>query len=102
MDEHLLWEKVLKRVKEEVYSLVYITWFEPTKLRIVDDKKAIILVPSKIHKKHLFDNYYGMIIDYLLNETNEIDEVLFTIESEEYIEDKEEYVARHAIKIYIV
>ena len=96
MKEDLLWEKVLKSVKEEVNSLDYATWFKPTKLRIVDDEKAIILVPSKIHKKHLFDNYYGMIIDYLLNETNEIDEVLFTLESEEYIEDKEDYVPRHA------
>ena len=98
MNEDLVWEKVLKMVKEEVNSLVYATWFEPTKLMIVDDNKAIILVPSKIHKKHLFENYYGMIIDYLSNETDEIDEVLFTLESE-YIEDKEEYVARHAIKI---
>ena len=98
MNEDLLWEKVLKRVKNEVNSLIYTTWFELTKLRIVDDKKAVIIVPTEIQKKHLSECFYDMIIDYLLNETDKIDEVSFALESE-FVDDKEEYVARHAIKI---
>ena len=96
MNEDLLWKRVLKRVKNEINSLVYATWFEPTKLKINDDGKVVILVPTKIHKKHLSENYYDMIIDCLLTETNEVDEISFALE-DEFVTDKEEteYVARH-------
>ena len=32
MNYDLLWSKVLENIKESVTSLVYITWFENTKL----------------------------------------------------------------------
>ena len=96
MNEDLLWEKVLKRVKEEVSSLVYITWFEPTKLKILDDGKAVIIVPLEIQKKHLSERYYEMIIDYLTMETDKINEVSFLVEDELTDEEDIGYVARHA------
>lgn len=101
MKDELLWEKVLKRIKEEVNSLVYASWFEPTKLRIVDDNKFVILVPTEIHKKHLFDKYYELIIAKLLKETKEVEEVSFALEDEFKEDNKDvEYVARHAVRNY--
>ena len=97
MEDNLLWEKVLKRIKEEVNSLVYATWFEPIKLKKIEGNKFVILVPTEIHKKHLFDNYYELILANLLKETNELEDISFALE-----DDNEDpfYVARHAVKNY--
>ena len=98
MKEELLWEKVLKRIKEEVNSLVYASWFEPTKLRIVDDNKYVIIVPLEIQKKHLQDRYYDFILNNLLKETKKVDELSFILEKE--FEDDEEdldYVPKHGV-----
>ena len=96
MDEDLLWKRVLKRVKNEVNSLLYTTWFEPTKLK-KNGNKLFILVPTEIHKKHLYEYYYDMIINCLSMEIDNVDEVSFTLE-DEFVDDKEdiEYVAKHA------
>jgi len=90
MKEELLWEKVLKRIKDEVNSLVYASWFEPTKLRIVDDNKYVIIVPLEIQKRHLQEKYHDFILANILKETNELDELSFVLE-----EDLD-YVPRHA------
>ena len=94
MKDELLWEKVLKRIKEEVNSLVYVTWFEPTKLKIVDDNKYVIIVPLEVQKHHLFDCYYDMILANLLKETKELEELSFAIDDE--LEEDLDYVPRHA------
>lgn len=97
MEEDLLWEKVLKRIKKNINMIQYTTWFEPTELRKINDNKLVIIVPTEIHKKHLFNNYYDMIINNLLKETKDIDEVSFTLEEElDNIEDIG-YVARHGM-----
>ena len=89
MNDDLLWEKVLKRIKEEVNSLLYTTWFESTKLKRVDGNKFVILVPTEIHRKHLFDKYYELILAKLLKETKEVEEVSFALE-DEFKEDNED------------
>ncbi len=78
---------------------MYTTWFEHTKLKIIDDNKVVIIVPMKIQKRYLSEHYRKMINDYLLMETDEIDEVSFALEDELTAEEYTEYVARHAIKI---
>ena len=97
MNEDLLWEKVLKRIENEVTSLVYVTWFKPTRLRKIDNGKVVILVPLEIHKKHLSERYYNMIVDCLSKETDDVNEVLIELE-EEFADDEEdlEYAPRHA------
>ena len=101
MKDDLLWEKVLKRIKEEVSSLLYTSWFEATKLKIIDGNKFVILVPTEVHKQHLFDKYYELILAKLLKETKEVEEVSFALE-DDFKEDDEdvEYVARHAVRNY--
>ena len=82
MNYDLLWSKVLEDIKESVTSLVYITWFEKTKLYKIDGNEAIIIVPMEIHRKHLNDKYLQEIINCLLKETNQIYEISFILEDE--------------------
>ena len=95
MKEDLLWEKVLKRIKEEVNSLTYTTWFEPTKLRIVNDNKYVIIVPLEIQKRHLQEKYQDFILVNLLKETREVEELSFALDDE--LEEDLDYVPRHGI-----
>ena len=94
MKEDLLWEKVLKRISEDVNSLVYATWFMPTKLK-KDNNKFIIYVPIELHKKHLSDHYYDVITNNLLKEIDEVVEVTFVLDKE--LQDDEDlyYIPKH-------
>jgi len=89
-----LWSKVLSQIKDEISSISYQTWFAETKLYKLDNNKAYIVVPMKIHKKHLNDNYYDTIsvkLDSLTNSSYELlfytDEEISTIEIEKKIEE---------------
>ncbi len=95
MKDELLWEKVLRRIKEEVNSLAYATWFEPTKLKIVDDNKYVIMVPTEIHQRRLEDNYLEVITNNLYKETKELEELSFAIDDE--LEEDLDYIPRHGI-----
>ena len=95
MKDELLWKKVLKRIKEEVNSLVYASWFEPTKLRIVDDNKYVIIVPLEIQKRHLQEKYHDFILANILKETKELDELSFVLEEE--LEEDLDYIPRHGV-----
>ena len=57
MDINMLWKNFLLKMKEQISSLSYETWFEPTKLHSLHDGIATIIVPTNLHKKHLSDNY---------------------------------------------
>ena len=57
MDIDMLWKKFLLKMKEQLSSLSYETWFEPTKLHSLHDGVATIIVPTNLHKKHLGENY---------------------------------------------
>ena len=87
MNYDLLWSKVLENIKESVTSLVYITWFENTKLYKVEGNEAIIIVPMEIHRRHLTDKYLQEIIDCLYKETNQIYDISFKLE-DELVENK--------------
>ncbi len=62
-----LWTNFLDKIKKNVTSLAFDTWFKDTKLLEIKDGKAIILVPMPIHKKHLSENY-SEVIDETFNE----------------------------------
>ena len=61
MNVEILWQNVLKEIKDELSSLAFDTWFSDVKLSELDNGVAIIEVPMSIHKKHLSDNYFELI-----------------------------------------
>ena len=57
MDTDALWKNFLERIKENISSFSFETWFKETKLFDLSDNTAIVIVPMKLHIKHLTDNY---------------------------------------------
>ena len=57
MDINILWKNFLDKIKEQISSLSYETWFIDTKLHSLDNGVATIIVPMNLHKKHLTENY---------------------------------------------
>ncbi len=57
MDINVLWKSFLEKIKEQISSLSYETWFKDTKLHSLNDGIATIIVPMNLHKKHLMENY---------------------------------------------
>ena len=57
MNVDILWQNFLDKIKPDLSSLAYTTWFADTKLYKLENDKALIIVPMQIHKKHLEDNY---------------------------------------------
>ena len=57
MDINILWKNFLEKIKEQISSLSYETWFKDTKLHSLEDGTATIIVPMNLHKKHLMENY---------------------------------------------
>ncbi len=90
MNYDLLWSKVLEKIKPEVTSIVYKTWFQNTKLFKIEDNIATIIVPLEIHRKHLNEVYLDKIVGTLATETNEIYEISFILEDEITKEEKKE------------
>ena len=65
MNENDIWNKVLEKIKQEINSLAYQTWFEETKLYNLDNSVAKIIVPFAIHKTHIASNYKNIIVENL-------------------------------------
>ncbi len=61
MEFDKLWDSFLNKIKENISSLSYETWFKDTKLVDLNDKQAIVIVPMPFHKKHLVENYNSII-----------------------------------------
>ena len=61
MEFNTIWESFLNKIKENISSLSYETWFKDTKLVDLTDKQAIVVVPMPFHKKHLVENYDSII-----------------------------------------
>ena len=85
MNVDVLWTKFLSRIKDELTSLSYNTWFAETKLYSLNDGKACIIVPMPIHKKLLLENYGDLISSGLNELTGENYELQFLLSEE--IED---------------
>ncbi len=82
MNKELLWEKFLNEIQKRVNSMVYAAWFSKTSLLDLKDKKALILVPHQIYKKHLSDSYLDLITNVLNDIVGDIDDVEFILEEE--------------------
>jgi len=70
MNKDDLWKNVLEKIKNELNSLAYQTWFLDTELHSIDNGIAKIIVPYAIHKQHIMNNYKDIINKYLFELTN--------------------------------
>lgn len=70
MDKDLLWSKILDKIKTELNSLAYQTWFSETELYKLDNGVAKIIVPYAIHKQHIVNNYKELLNKCFLEQTN--------------------------------
>lgn len=61
MDIDTLWQKFLERIKEQVMEFSYDTWFKESKLYDLSNNTATVIVPMKLHIKHLDENYKDLI-----------------------------------------
>lgn len=92
MNIDLLWNKFLERVKNEVNSMIFKTYFSSTKLLTKEDDKLIISVPNIICQKRLDSSYDEIINGILLDLTGKTYELKFILEEEvgKYIKPKQE------------
>lgn len=89
MNVDVLWSNFLEQIKDELSPVLFDTWFSETKLHKLHNENAYIIVPLSIHKKHIMDNYYDLIIKVLSEVTgSNYDIVLWT--EEDIIEDEKE------------
>ena len=92
MNSEMIWSKLLGKLKDEMTSLSYDTWFLETKLYKIEDGKAIIIVPMPIHKDHLRDNYSSIITKALTDITGSLYDLEFLLEEEVLEEEKKKVI----------
>lgn len=61
MNTNKLWNSFLEKIKNELSSIAYETWFAETKLHDINNNVAKVVVPMHIHKKNLKENYNDLI-----------------------------------------
>ena len=82
MNNEILWNKFLEKVKSSVNSMVYSTWFSKTHLLSINNNKATIVVPLDIHKKRLSESYQELITSILTALTGNVYDLEFILEQE--------------------
>ncbi len=65
-----IWKNVLERIKKKVTPIIYATWFEDSKLCLINENEFVVTVPTRIQKRYLDENYKEMVIEYLKDEIN--------------------------------
>jgi len=61
MDTTVLWSNILEKIKSEINSLAFQTWFEETSLYDLNNGVARIIVDMTIQKKHITENYMDLL-----------------------------------------
>ena len=61
MDINTIWTRFLDKIKSELDSIAFETWFMDTKLIELNNGIAKIIVPTPVNKKHLMQNYNDLI-----------------------------------------
>lgn len=82
MDNQELWNRVLNKIKLEIASMSFDTWFADTKLYKIEHGTATILVNYPIQKTQLEGNYKKIISSAIIEEIGENLELEFVIEEE--------------------
>ncbi len=93
----ILWTKILEKIKSEINSLSFQTWFEETTLYDFSNGVAKIIVPYALHKDHLANNYKKLITSCFIEEIGEPVELEFLIQEE--IEEQDELLNEPEIKL---
>lgn len=94
MNSENIWNSFLDKIKDDISSMSFDTWFKDNYIKDIVDNKIIMIVPSNIHKKHLKQNY-GDIIDDTFNQiTGSNFEIEFVVEDE--IKDMKQDIAEDA------
>lgn len=88
MNNELIWNTFLDKIKEQISPLSFDTWFKDTKLYKVDKNVAIIVVPMSLHKKHLEERYLDIIEEIFNSITGTNFTFSFKLESELIEEQK--------------
>ena len=101
MDMEALWDKFLEKIKENISSLSYETWFKDTQLVSITENVATIIVPMPFHKKHVVENYENIIENTFNSLTSTKFTFNFLLEEEwneqknNFIEPKQEIVSNN-------
>lgn len=92
MNVDILWAKFLERIKNDVNSMVFKTYFSNTRLLSIEKNKMIISVPNEICQKRLDTSYYDIVNAILLEITNQTYELKFILEDEasKFVKPKQE------------
>ena len=106
-DNSLIWSSILDRIKNELDTLAYSTWFSDTNLYELKNGIAKIIVPYDIFRSHISTNYNDVIkkcfkeqldenveIEYLtqdeIEEENDIKDIDNTVDNSIY-DDNNDY-----------
>ena len=82
MNTELLWSKILEDIKTQVNAMIYETWFKPIKLSKIENSIATIIVPQKIHQKHIEETYSDLLKGTIAKYTNNIYEIELILETD--------------------
>lgn len=63
MDNKILWNNCLNKIKTELSPVTYDMWFSETELHDIQNNKVILKVPMHVTKKMLSENYNDLIED---------------------------------------
>lgn len=90
MDTNVLWSNILEKIKSEINSLSFQTWFEDTSLYDLKDGIAKIVVQMPIQKNHISNNYIDLIKNCFLDFTgNNVEIEFYLLDEIENIIEKE-------------
>lgn len=83
-----IWSNLLEKIKNEINSLSFKTWFEETELLSIENGIATIIVPLPIHKSHINNNYKDIINSIFEELTGHSYELELLLPEEVKIEEK--------------
>ena len=89
-DNSKIWSNILDKIKIEINSLSFQTWFEETQLYELKNGVAKIIVPYALHKDHLANNYKDLIKSKFIEEIGDNIELEFLIQEEIEEENNDE------------
>ena len=82
MDLNSIWNSFLEKIKNEIATISYETWFAETKLINLRDNTATVLVPYHSQKKMLLENYKDIIEEIFTEVTGTNFKFNYVIEEE--------------------
>ncbi len=96
MDKDVLWSNILDKIKKELSSLAYNTWFSEMELYCIDNGVAKIIVPYAMLRQHIINNYKDLIDRCFFEETGNNYEIELLLKEE--IEEEQHSIVDESIK----